>query len=81
MSAAVCDTNFFKFGEVCVRCPAGSGRMVEIDDEHSCNCENDMVTSAGNVNTTFEECVGEWSTCTCIYSVDCLEQFRKCPDQ
>ena len=61
MSTAVCDTDFFKFGEMCMRCPSGSGRTVQID-EGSCTCQNDMVTSAGNVNTTFDNCVGEWST-------------------
>ena len=59
MSIAVCATNFFKSGEVCVSCPRGSGRTVGTDPENLCVCKDGMVTSAGNVNTISEECVGE----------------------
>ena len=59
MSIAVCDTDYFRSGEECVSCPSGSGRTVDDDPESLCICKDDMVTSAGNVETTSEECVGE----------------------
>ena len=49
---------YYRDGNMCKPCPAGSGSDDPLSP--SCACETGRVTAGGESTTTVEECSGEW---------------------
>ena len=59
-----CRTDYYRDGG-CVRCPAMSGRVFS-DNETTCTCNQGYRHPNGSVDTTTEDCVGEFAWYMCV---------------